>query len=305
MHGCGPSRLPCTGFLKRDTGSSPDRPSRPTAGWPDAFRPLDARTPDRWPDLAELRAGKITLLGLARDLGDGDEWEHADSPRLWRFHLHYWDWAWGLAADPDRRAARATFARLWRSWQSSARFAHPDAWHPYPAALRAWSWCGLHRSLIAGSDIEPEFVAGLATHARFLRRHLEYDVVGNHLIKDLKALVGLAIFLGDERLLRLAVLRLARQVGTQVLADGGHYERSPAYHCQVLADLIDVDGPAAGRRPDPARRADRGRGPDAALAGRGAHPRRAGAAAERRLPGRRRAHRRACSRARPRTARCS
>jgi len=222
-----------------------------TVGWPDAFRPLDARTPDCWPDPAELRAGKVTLLGLARDLVDGDKWKHADSPRLWRFHLHYWDWAWGLAADPDRRAARATFARLWRSWQSSARFAHPDAWHPYPAALRAWSWCGLHRSLIAGSDIEPEFVAGLATHARFLRRHLEYDVVGNHLIKDLKALVGLAVFLADERLLRLAVLRLARQVGTQVLADGGHYERSPAYHCQVLADLIDVTGlmQAAGRIP--------------------------------------------------------
>ena len=91
----------------------------------------------------------------------------------------------------------------------------------------------------------------LATHARFLRRHLEYDVVGNHLIKDLKALVGLAVFLADERLLRLAVLRLARQVGTQVLADGGHYERSPAYHCQVLADLIDVTGlmQAAGRIP--------------------------------------------------------
>jgi len=26
----------------------------------------------------------------------------------------------------------------------------------------------------------------------------------------------------------------------QVLADGGHYERAPAYHCQVLADLDDV-----------------------------------------------------------------
>jgi uncharacterized heparinase superfamily protein len=28
----------------------------------------------------------------------------------------------------------------------------------------------------------------------------------------------------------------------QVLPDGGHYERAPAYHCQVLSDLIDVAG---------------------------------------------------------------
>ena len=218
-------------------------------GWPGAFRPVDARTLGRWPGLAEIRAGKITLLGLARELGDG--WEHADSPRLWRFHLHYWDWAWGLAADPDRLAARAAFARLWRSWHASAGFGHADAWHPYPAALRAWSWCGLHRDLAVGGDIEPDFTAALAAHAAFLRRHLEYDVGGNHLIKGLKSLAGLAVFFADERLLRLATRRLNRQLARQVLADGGHYERAPAYHCQVLADLIDVADllRAAGRVP--------------------------------------------------------
>jgi uncharacterized heparinase superfamily protein len=218
-------------------------------GWPGAFHPVDARAPGRWPRMAELRAGKITLLGLARELGDG--WEHADAPRLWRFHLHYWDWAWGLAADPDRLAARAAFARLWRSWHVSAGLAHADAWHPYPAALRAWSWCGLHRELAAGGDIEPDYVAALATHAGFLRRHLEHDVGGNHLIKGLKALAGLAVFFADERLLRLATRRLTGQLARQVLADGGHYERAPAYHCQVLADLVDVADllRAAGRAP--------------------------------------------------------
>jgi uncharacterized heparinase superfamily protein len=105
--------------------------------------------------------------------------------------------------------------------------------------------------MAAGSDIEPEFVAGLADHAGFLRRHLEYDVGGNHLIKGLKALAGLAIFFADERLLRLAVRRLSRQLTKQVLADGGHFERAPAYHCQVLADLIDVSDLllATGRTP--------------------------------------------------------
>jgi uncharacterized heparinase superfamily protein len=216
-------------------------------GWPDAARPMDALTPGCWPGLAELRTGKIRLLGLTRELG----WEQPDVSRLWRFHLHYWDWAWGLAADQDRLAARALFARLWRSWQESAEFGHGDAWHPYPAALRAWSWCGQHRTLVAGSDTEPDFVAGLAAHAGFLRHHLEYDVGGNHLIKGLKALVGLAVFFADERLLRLALGRLTSQLARQVLPDGGHYERAPAYHCQVLADLVDVTDllRTAGRTP--------------------------------------------------------
>ena len=212
---------------------------------PSTRGPLAAgRTP------AELRAGKIRLLGLARDLGEGGNWEHADAPRLWRFHLHYWDWAWGLAADPDRLAARAIFARLWRCWQESAGFATRTPGTPtrprygpgHGAVCTGASW--------PAATWNPG-VAGLTARAGFLRRHLEYDLVGNHLIKDLKALVGLAVFLADERLLRLAVLRLARQAGMQVLADGGHYERSPAYHCQVLADLIDVTELMRAARPVP------------------------------------------------------
>ena len=92
--------------------------------------------------------------------------------------------------------------------------------------------------------------AELAAHAGFLRRNLETDVGGNHLIKNLKALVGLAVFFGDDALLARALGRLRRQLSVQVLPDGGHYERAPAYHCQVLGDLIDIAGllQAAGRR---------------------------------------------------------
>src|ERR1700677_3099330 len=56
---------------------SPD-PSA-AVGWPDAARPVDALTPGCWPGLAELRTGKIRLLGLAREIG----WAHSDAPRLW------------------------------------------------------------------------------------------------------------------------------------------------------------------------------------------------------------------------------
>jgi len=223
------------------------------AGWPASFTPLDAAIAGLGPALDDLAAGRIRLLGAARDVGGPGGWQQADAPQLWRFHLHYWDWAWSLAAEADRRAARAVFARLWRSWQASCGFGRGDAWLPYPAALRAWSWCGLHRPLVAGSDLEPGFLREVAAHAGFLRRHIESDVGGNHLIKDLKALAGLGVFLGDERLLARALHRLTGQLAVQVLPDGGHYERAPAYHCQVLADLVDVAGlvRAAGHAPGP------------------------------------------------------
>jgi uncharacterized heparinase superfamily protein len=202
------------------TGPSPVNPP----GWPAAYTPLDGSaltisSPAHWPGLASLPGA---------------------APRLWRAELHYWDWAWGLADAPDRRAARRAFAALWRSWRQSCAFGRGDAWLPYPTALRAWSWCGLHRDLVAGSELAAEFAAELASHAGFLRRHLESDRGGNHLVKDLKALIGLAVFLGDEPLRRRSLRLLTDQLAVQVLPDGGHYERAPAYHCQVLADLIDI-----------------------------------------------------------------
>ena len=239
-------------------------------GWPDRFSPLDARLWRNWPEFGLLRDGNIELLGMMRRLTslaettdpgfdqcdpfDVDwakahwtraDWAQADwaqrrAPALWRFHLHYWDWAWRLASEPDRADARTWFAAMWRSWQAKVRPGRGDAWLPYPAALRAWSFCGLHRDLVAGSPVEDAFLSSLSAHAGFLRRHLELDVGGNHLIKNLKALAGLAVFFGDSRRLGTALDRLHGQLEVQVLQDGGHYERAPAYHCQVLGDLIDV-----------------------------------------------------------------
>ena len=234
-------------------------------GWPDQFRPIDAQVWRHRPELAALRSGRIELLGMSRALGgpprrrsadDGcweADWAQASAPQLWRFHLHYWDWAWALDSEQDRSATRDLFATLWRSWHESETAGQGDAWLPYPAALRAWSFCGVHRPLVAGSKIEGPFFACLAAHAGFLRRNLESDVGGNHLIKDLKALAGLAVFFADERLLGRALDRLDRQLAVQVLGDGGHYERAPAYHCQVLADLTDVADllRATGRQPGP------------------------------------------------------
>ena len=229
--------------------SGPD-PSA-AVGWPDAVRPVDALTPGRWPGLPELRAGKIRLLGLVRELGDGPAGSTPTRPGCGAFTCTTGTGPGAWPRTPTGWRPGPCSPGSGGPGRHRPEFGRGDAWHPYPAALRAWSWCGLHRDLVAGSDIEPDFVAGLAAHAGFLRRHLEYDVGGNHLIKELKALVGLAVFFADERLLRLALRRLTRQLARQILADGGHYERAPAYHCQVLADLIDVADllRAAGRAP--------------------------------------------------------
>ena len=264
-------------------------------GWPTSFTPLDAIAPQRWPSLAELASGRIRLLGIARELGEPARWQHADAPLLWRYHLHYWDWAWGLAAEADRGAARSVFTRLWRSWQESCGFGRGDAWLPYPAALRAWSWCGLYRDLVAGSDLEPEFLREVAAHAGFLRRHLETDVGGNHLIKDLKALAGL----GGLPPRRAAARPFAEPAGRPA-------GRPDPARRRPLRARAGLSLPGARRPHRPGGPGHRGRAgarpgtqpgdrPDAPLARRSAVTGRDGAAAQRRVPGPRRAARRAAA----------
>jgi uncharacterized heparinase superfamily protein len=220
-----------------------------TPGWPVGYRALDARLEHG--DAKEIASGRFSLLGEVRDIGDPADWQQADAAHLWRFCLHYFEWTWALAAVDDNEWARASFAGLWRSWTTHVTLRNRDAWAPYVVSLRAWVLCDVFEVLVAGSDVEPEVVASLHQHAYFLRRHLELDLGGNHLVKNLKALVALGVFLGDPELVALGRRHLVRQLSVQVLADGGHYERSPSYHCQVLGDLIDLENVLAAAHQPP------------------------------------------------------
>jgi uncharacterized heparinase superfamily protein len=210
------------------------------AGWPAGFASVDERVGAGFPSAEANADGRFRFIGDERSLGEPPDWDQRGASQLWRYHLHYFEWAWAFATHPDRAWARDAFARLWSSWSASTRFGRWDAWSPYVVSLRAWVLCGVYERLLAGGPHGREALRAIALHAGFVRRNLEQDVGGNHLVKNLKALAGLGVFLGDDDLVLVARSHLARQVEVQILADGGHYERSPSYHCQVLGDLIDV-----------------------------------------------------------------
>jgi uncharacterized heparinase superfamily protein len=241
------------------TGRIFDASAPADSGWPTGFRPIDALTETVGrPSLTANVAGEFDLLGESHDLGRPIEWQPDGASQLWRYHLHYFDWAWVALENPRSAETQSAFATLYRSWRQDNPVGRWDAWSPYVVALRAWTLCSIFEPVIRGSEVEAEVRDDLGTHARYLRANVEFDVGGNHLLKNLKALVGLGVFLGDDRLLRFAVSHLVEQLDVQVLEDGGHFERSPGYHAQVLGDLIDVAGllQAAGTMPGAVARLD-------------------------------------------------
>jgi uncharacterized heparinase superfamily protein len=59
-------------------------------------------------------------------------------------------------------------------------------------------------------------------------------------IRNARALVLGGLAFAEEKLIAQGLALLERELPEQVLADGGHYERSPVYHAIVLRDLLEI-----------------------------------------------------------------
>ena len=185
----------------------------------------------------------FTFLGRNQLMPGAVDWRapgEGPAHQLWRMNLHYMEY---LEAVDDR-----LFAELVLQWIAANPPDRPgvwkDSWNSYALSLRVVVWMqqmarrGASLPLAARAAID----ASLASQMRFLEHNLETDLGGNHLVKNIKALVwASAYFAGADsqrwRNMALGLLRAA--LAEQILGDGMHYERSPSYHCQVFADLLE------------------------------------------------------------------
>lgn len=181
-------------------------------------------------------AATFELLGCQHRLPPSGGWDDAELPKLLRYNLHYFD---------DLNALDATGRAAWHRalidrWLAENPPAHGTGWEPYPTSLRIVNWV---KWALSGHDLGAAAHDSLATQARWLRRRLEYHLLGNHLLANAKALVFAGLYFeGSEAQEWLAQGRrlLQRQLAEQILTDGGHSELSPMYHCAVLEDLLDL-----------------------------------------------------------------
>ena len=178
---------------------------------------------------------RLRFLGVEKALDDCG-WDRPEVDRLWRYNLHYFD-------DLNARGAaqRSGLQRdLLNRWLAQNPPPQGTAWEPYPVSLRSVNWI---KWFLAGQPPQADWLQSLALQLRWLNRRLEWHLLGNHLFANAKALVFAGLYFeGDEargwlvRGLRI----LARELPEQILADGGHFERSTMYHALALEDLLDL-----------------------------------------------------------------
>ncbi len=189
---------------------------------------------------------ELNFLNRVRPLRDEKgriDWrpeELKTGTRLWLLNLHYTEFLEGLPADEA--------GRVMLDWVEQVKPFDPgywlDNWNSYSMSIRVVVWMQqlASRDLGLNESEQARIQGSLIAQMRFLRKNLELDICGNHLIKNIKALLWAAAYFEGEEAARWGVegqRLLAREVNEQILADGMHYELSPTYHNQVFADLLD------------------------------------------------------------------
>lgn len=190
--------------------------------------------PARQPTM--LAPERFCFLNEERELVFPQAWNAPETGKLWLYNLHYFD---DLNAQ-DSAERRSWHSGLIRRWIRENPPVAGVGWEPYPLSLRIVNWI---KWALAGQELSDEMRHSLAIQVRQLRRSLEFHLLGNHLFENAKALVfGGMFFSGDEgeKWLKAGRRLLERQLGEQILADGGHCELSPMYHALVLEGLLDV-----------------------------------------------------------------
>jgi hypothetical protein len=212
---------------------------------------IEASAPD--PHLQDrarrLMDGEVYALGRGLPLAEVD-WTGEPVSQLWTYHLHYFEPLSTLhvMAREGEGAAAPRIVTLVEGWLNATEAGRGAGWDSYPTSVRIVQWLKVLAMDGAGGRLLPEglrhaMLRSLQRQALHLARNLEWDLAANHLLKNLCALVWAGLLLdapGPALRGETWLRRLAREVERQVLPDGMHEERSPAYHQLVLHDLLEV-----------------------------------------------------------------
>ncbi len=178
--------------------------------------------------------GLFEFLNISQRF-DAVDWTSDGKPRLWSYNLHYFDYLRNETVSVDYRFS------LIDSWIKNNKENTQPGWEPFTMSLRIVNWIfffSKKRSLLSSGVLN-----GLYLQALWLEQNDERHILANHYFENLKALLFAGCFFeGNDakRWREKAISELATQLKEQMLGDGGHYERSPQYHCLMLENYLDI-----------------------------------------------------------------
>ncbi len=199
--------------------------------------------PISWPEnrttVEALLEGNFEFHGRRYPLGRAPWLAVAQNPTV-AAALHSFSWLGDLRA-LGSKAAQLRARHLVEDWiENNSRWSMP-AWAPAVLGRRVSAWLTAADFLLtsANEPFPPRFYGSIATQARHLRRVAGSTGGTADAFSAGKGMLLSALCLGIGKP-EAALKFLCREADRQILPDGGHVQRCPALHLDVMRDLLDI-----------------------------------------------------------------
>lgn len=164
----------------------------------------------------------------------------ADTEKLWLYHLNYFNWLFDSQLD-DLPQLKLFLMLDWIERNNSSR---SETWEPYVVSRRLCNWVmWLQQKPTDNDPFIDCILQSVIGQSQRLWYDLEYHLQANHLLENLRALFITTVYLAEkagelnldlENRLEYCATELIAQIELQFFTDGGHFERSPMYHLEML-----------------------------------------------------------------------
>lgn len=161
--------------------------------------------------------------------------------RLWKLNLHYHEFL--------EEVDNEWFEDILEDWIDQnppyKKGYWLDSWNSFSLSIRVVIWMQQieKRQKDLSESLLQKASSSLYKQLKFLYHNIENDIRGNHIVKNIKALLWGGAFFKRNKAAEKWIISgrelLERALEEQILEDGFHFERSPAYHGQVFADLLE------------------------------------------------------------------
>lgn len=165
------------------------------------------------------------------------DWNDKNIDKLLLYNLHYFD----DLNSKDATTRKDSHLSLIKNWIENNPLEESGiGWDAYPLSIRLINWIKWYSQNQINDD---EILQSIYSQAEFLKKNLEYHILGNHLFTNAKALMFVGHFFdGDigNKFLTKALNIFDKELNEQFLEDGGHFELSPMYTASTILDILDI-----------------------------------------------------------------
>jgi len=192
----------------------------------------------------------FTFLNKSIEFRNCISWHPPETTFLWRYNLHYFDYAYDLGVaylSSKRGRIYSRFKAIVLDWIKNNPLGKTIGWDPYPTSLRIVNWIKAFHFFAKVLEEDQEFrralLRSLYTQTIFLKDNIEYHLLNNHVIENAKALLMAGLFFNNrvaQTWRKKGEKILWKELKRQVADDGGHFELSPMYHTAVMLSYLEA-----------------------------------------------------------------